>query len=298
MDPDICGWILEFLLTQTCIDDQILNDLINVLPIPSDNTNLKKSLLLRRIESDISKGTVSVLVLELLEIIQDLDQKQGIIVVPESMKTAYCAVAIHCSLRLLEADDIFDKEQYSDVVKTIWKDRAVKMMTFFEVTDSGINGLVSEELKSWMCNIKDGVWDPLSFCKNVSVMKYVKSKDVVEVLRVYVTDAKEKIGRSFLELVAEKLVSDDHVMKQVMGVGKEIERGREVGANSSLIDSLLKRRTKRSWSAKEENVLWSSVKKYGKGKWKMILSMYPDVFVERSAVDLKDKWRNMSRYES
>ncbi|KAI3727749.1 hypothetical protein L6452_16369 [Arctium lappa] len=299
MDIDVSGWILEFLLRQTSVDDHTLDELIRVLPLPDHNLSLKKSLLLRKIESDIVKATVSEHVLELLETIHELDRKEGTVEVSETMKSAYCAVAVHCALRLL-GGNITKKEKYVDVVKMIWKDRALKMEKFFDlpVAESSGMELISEELKSWMCNLKAGVWDPSSVCKNVSVMKYVKCKDVVEMVRLYVVEAKEKMGPPFLELVAEKLSDDD--MKEVTGgagkVGNE-ERGGE-GKESSLISGLLKRRPKRAWSFEEENALWIGVKKYGKGNWKLILTMYPDVFVGRSVVDLKDKWRNMSRYES
>lgn len=299
MDIDVSGWILEFLLRQTSVDDHTLDELIRVLPLPDHNLSLKKSLLLRKIESDILKGTVSEPVLELLETIQELDHKEGMVEVPETMKAAYCAVAVHCALRLL-GGNITKKEKYADVVKMIWKDRALQMEKFFDMPVGSSSGMewISEELKSWMCNMKAGVWDPSSVCKNVSVMKYVKCKDVVELVRLYVVEAKEKMGPPFLELVAEKL-SDD-VMKEVTGgIGKvQNEQQGGEGNESSLIAGLLKRRPKRAWSFEEENALWIGVKKYGKGNWKLILTMYPDIFVGRSVVDLKDKWRNMSRYES
>lgn len=293
MDIDVAGWILEFLLRQTSVDDRTLDELIRVLPLPNHNLSLKKSLLLRKLESDVSKGSVLEPVIELLESIQELDRKEGTAEVPETMKTAYCAVAVHCALRLLKGN-ITKKEKYGDVVKMIWKDRALQMEKFFDnpVAVSGMDW-ISEELKSWMCNMKAGVWDPSSVCRNASVMKYVKRKDVVELVRLYVVEAKEKMGPPFLELVS------DDVMKEVMGVGKvENEQKESEGNDPGLIAGLLKRRPKRAWSFEEENALWIGVKKYGKGNWKLILTMYPDIFVGRSVVDLKDKWRNMSRYES
>jgi hypothetical protein len=35
------------------------------------------------------------------------------------------------------------------------------------------------------------------------------------------------------------------------------------------------------------------VEKEGEGKWATILKANPEVFLDRSAVDLKDKWRNL-----
>ncbi|XP_040992648.1 uncharacterized protein LOC121239467 [Juglans microcarpa x Juglans regia] len=41
--------------------------------------------------------------------------------------------------------------------------------------------------------------------------------------------------------------------------------------------------------------IYHVVQKYGKGNWKLILHCYRDTFEERTEVDLKDKWRNMTR---
>lgn len=54
------------------------------------------------------------------------------------------------------------------------------------------------------------------------------------------------------------------------------------------------RRKRRFWSNLEEDTLRAGVQKYGIGNWKLILNMYRDIFDERTEVDLKDKWRNMT----
>ncbi|OQU91491.1 hypothetical protein SORBI_3001G190000 [Sorghum bicolor] len=53
---------------------------------------------------------------------------------------------------------------------------------------------------------------------------------------------------------------------------------------------------RKKWSEIEEKTLLEGVKKYGKGNWKDIKLAYPDVFEERSTVDLKDKFRNLERH--
>lgn len=53
------------------------------------------------------------------------------------------------------------------------------------------------------------------------------------------------------------------------------------------------RRKRKPWSNIEEDTLRKGVKKYGAGNWKFILNMYSDIFDDRTAVDLKDKWRNL-----
>ncbi|CAN1179981.1 Single myb histone 5 [Linum perenne] len=54
------------------------------------------------------------------------------------------------------------------------------------------------------------------------------------------------------------------------------------------------RRRKRRWSAEEEAALREGVAEFGKGKWKIILESRRDLFDDRTEVDLKDKWRNMT----
>ncbi|EER93019.2 uncharacterized protein LOC8081546 [Sorghum bicolor] len=55
------------------------------------------------------------------------------------------------------------------------------------------------------------------------------------------------------------------------------------------------RRRARKWSMFEEETLRKGVEQYGMGNWKGILDNNPDVFMGRTPVDLKDKWRNMKR---
>ncbi|CAA7404358.1 unnamed protein product [Spirodela intermedia] len=56
----------------------------------------------------------------------------------------------------------------------------------------------------------------------------------------------------------------------------------------------VRRRKIKRWTPEEENALREAVQKYGTGRWKFILQCYPEIFEDRTEVDLKDKWRNMS----
>ncbi|XP_078442436.1 uncharacterized protein LOC144712123 isoform X1 [Wolffia australiana] len=57
-----------------------------------------------------------------------------------------------------------------------------------------------------------------------------------------------------------------------------------------------RRRKMKKWTTEEEEALRKAVEKHGSGQWKFILQRHPEVFEERTEVDLKDKWRNMCRY--
>ncbi|XP_066388916.1 uncharacterized protein [Miscanthus floridulus] len=54
-----------------------------------------------------------------------------------------------------------------------------------------------------------------------------------------------------------------------------------------------KRRRARKWSLLEEETLRKGVQQYGIGNWRDILNNNLDIFIGRTTVDLKDKWRNM-----
>ncbi|KAJ3697000.1 hypothetical protein LUZ61_000705 [Rhynchospora tenuis] len=57
----------------------------------------------------------------------------------------------------------------------------------------------------------------------------------------------------------------------------------------------IRRKVKR-WSVLEEDTLRKAVEEYGRGNWKKMLYNYRYIFEERTEVDLKDKWRNMTRF--
>ncbi|KAL9232272.1 hypothetical protein vseg_007400 [Gypsophila vaccaria] len=61
--------------------------------------------------------------------------------------------------------------------------------------------------------------------------------------------------------------------------------------------NLQRRRERKMWTPQEEDALREGVQKYGKGNWKMILTdnKFRQVFQGRIEVDLKDKWRNLTR---
>ncbi|MFS7950047.1 putative transcription factor MYB-HB-like family [Helianthus anomalus] len=54
-------------------------------------------------------------------------------------------------------------------------------------------------------------------------------------------------------------------------------------------------KAKKRWTLEEEAALSAGVYKYGTGKWKDILNdhQFAHCLINRSNVDLKDKWRNL-----
>ncbi|GAU18646.1 hypothetical protein TSUD_124790 [Trifolium subterraneum] len=65
--------------------------------------------------------------------------------------------------------------------------------------------------------------------------------------------------------------------------------------NDSIENLPLPKKKKRRWTSLEEETLRAGVKMFGEGSWSAIREFYSNIFEFRSAVDLKDKWRNLIR---
>ncbi|PWA40884.1 homeodomain-like protein [Artemisia annua] len=473
MDPDISGWILEFLLRQNTLDDETLNNLIHILPIPNTNPRLKKSLILRKIESDIKTGTIADHIIDYLESIIELDITENVYKPSEALKEAYRTIAMYCTIKSIEKNDKNEQsvenenENFANELKRVWSERVREM----EECDN-----VRDEMLSWVKELEARIMK-VDVCEIVLAM--FKELDVVEVLSKYVNEAREMMGPSFIEVACETVLGDRELSKElgldggllgrdvdvadVHSEGNEASRARvlpknkqishishgrlgthrgakivdpmetshdqcngiptpevdrvkealekssselhavvkdplpealryaeslnvntsgenmardhDVGAstrnndevpssshdrkgkaleadggeglrgdqnerrkpslmerNSTAhtvewsdsidtsdegsptrphlntpkkrtvsplsiynINKLAKQRKKRRWTVVEEDALRTGVHKYGKGNWKLILSMYRDIFEDRTEVDLKDKWRNLTR---
>ncbi|KAK6145209.1 hypothetical protein DH2020_022029 [Rehmannia glutinosa] len=211
IDPDIANWVLEFLLRQP-LEDQTLNSLLRALPLPNDNAHLQKSLLLRKLQSEVSRNSISESILELLEQLEEIEFQQGSETVSDAMRRAYCAVAVECTVRLLVTGDDGDnssKFKFFEAVKRVWRSRVGRME---KTVENG--GLGSEELRVWKDEIEAAVWED-SVCE--SIVKKSDGVNAVEAVKTYLREEREKMGPSFLELVAAR-VKNDEVLQGILGV--------------------------------------------------------------------------------
>ncbi|GAB4855878.1 hypothetical protein Ancab_024517 [Ancistrocladus abbreviatus] len=198
MDEDVARWVLEFLLRQP-IEDCIINSLLSVLPISNSDSRLKKTLLLRRIESELSNASVCENILEFLEIMEEIDHREGK-PAPESMKAAYCAVAVDCTVRFMEENVQKNADgKYFEAVKRIWLMRVSQMKNRENVA---LSGLVSEKLMKWREDIEAAMWDS-DVCERI-LMKNTRN-EALKAIRVYLAEALEDLGPSFLELAAQAM---------------------------------------------------------------------------------------------
>ncbi|XP_021772302.1 uncharacterized protein LOC110736398 [Chenopodium quinoa] len=187
MDEKVAKWILEFLLRKP-IDEKIINGVLSSLPFSNKDCRLKKTILLRKIESETSNGSVSEKLLELLELIEELNHRAGK-TASDLMKKAYCAVAVDCTVRFLE-ENVEENGKYFEAVERIWRNRICKM-----------EGLLSEESNQWLADVEAAVWDA-SVCEKI-LMRNTRN-EALKAVRGYLKEAWKSMGPTFLELVASK----------------------------------------------------------------------------------------------
>lgn len=202
-DNVVAMWVLDFMLRQPLhVND--LNRLARCIPNTDTPSNLKKLLLLRKTELELSTGSITEKILELLEQIEELEYRDKV-TVTETMRRAYCAVAVHCTVRILE------EGEYLEAVKRIWRSRVSEMEKREDV------GLVGEELLSWRDDIETAIWD-----KSVKekVLEKWKEIDVAGAVWGFVGEFKNGLGPCFLELLADKLAIFDPVA-DVMGLASK-----------------------------------------------------------------------------
>ncbi|GAB2287131.1 hypothetical protein Dimus_021517 [Dionaea muscipula] len=222
MDEDIVRWILEYLLRKP-IDDVLINTILSIFPIENSDSRLKKTLLLRRIESEASNASVSEKILEFLERIEELDHREGRSA-SEAMKAAYCAVAVDCTVRFLE-EKVEKNSKYFETVKRIWRGRVGNM----EKVRNG-DGLVSQQLMRWKEDIEDAGWDP-RVREKISMMN--TGDEALKVIRVYLAEAWDEMGPAFLQLAAQRILEmGDFRMGETRDVEQEGDKGSDKSLNS------------------------------------------------------------------
>lgn len=140
MDEDISRWVIEFLLRNSP-SDQLINRILAIIPISNNNNfRLKKTLLLRSIQSQLSSdgdASPSKTILENLKAIRDLDEKQGIAI------TRSMEAAIRDAAENTQNDDALRQ-----VVKTYLEEAWASMgPTFLELAAAGGRGRAHVEIE-------------------------------------------------------------------------------------------------------------------------------------------------------
>ncbi|WCJ17656.1 Telomeric repeat-binding factor 2 [Euphorbia peplus] len=223
MDKHIIGWILEF-LARNQISPYILNLMLtnpNFSVSQTNNPRLKKTICLNTIQNKLlSNDIASELILESLEIIEQLDRNEGA-PVTDSMKQAYRAVAVECTVRCFRVPGVSreeDQAKFFEAVMMIWRERIERMEK---------SELVTGELRELGEEMEMAVWDSEA-CKRL-VGRFEES-EAVRLVRVYVDEAFAAMGPSFIELCELKRKRKD-------GERVEMEEADKSNAGPEIVDS-------------------------------------------------------------
>nr|XP_010910940.1 uncharacterized protein LOC105036916 [Elaeis guineensis] len=220
LDPEIARWILEFVLIQPNVDDFLANSLVLALPITRPlEPRLKKTILLRRIISELSRDSVSTRTLHSLELLEEIDRNGGVAPL-ESMRAAYFEVAVECTARsLLKSDEHFFK-----TVDQIWSRRVA------DLERSEAAGLACSRLKKFRKEMVEAALlnpgiradllergtEKMTFDSVIraELLERDTKKVALDCVRAYLEDAINMMGPPLLEVTAKAVLSGRLVLKE------------------------------------------------------------------------------------
>ncbi|XP_021294283.1 uncharacterized protein LOC110424106 [Herrania umbratica] len=147
---------------------------------------LKKAFIVRSIQEGIANGSVAEEILDSLLLIEQVDRKQGLPVF-DSMKSAFCAVAVHCTLASLTRS----WPCYYDSILRIWRTR-IRILE-----DSASSELVGPDLDKWRKEVEAALWDSEA---SQRLLRINTRDDALRCLRVFVEEARSSMKPAFLQL--------------------------------------------------------------------------------------------------
>ena len=178
--------------------DHVIKKLLQVLPVSGADSRFKKTVLLRTIRSEIVDASVTETTLQTLELIEEMDRSEGV-EIRDSLKAAYCAVAVECTVKyLLGSPDRHG--EYFEAVKRVWRGRIGTM------EKSGKSELVSDELTRWRDDLELALWEANTAKR---LMKLNTRTEALSALRVFLGEAWALMGPSFLESAAMLIEPSD-----------------------------------------------------------------------------------------
>ncbi|OIW14097.1 hypothetical protein TanjilG_19476 [Lupinus angustifolius] len=204
MDPDVSRWVLEFLLRNS-VPDSLIAKTLSAVPLSGADSSLKKTLLLRTLRTLHSNASITETALEILELIEEIDCNDAV-PVTDSMRRAFCAVAVECTVKYLAACPDDAAGNYFAAVRRIWRGRVTRMESA-----GRRSGLFSEELVRWRDDLEAAVWDT-RVCERLVQLN--SRTEAFSEVKVYLKEAWEGIGPSFLDSV--------EVMTKAKGFGFDV----------------------------------------------------------------------------
>ncbi|KAM7276315.1 hypothetical protein ACFE04_018181 [Oxalis oulophora] len=190
IDKDIRRWIVDFLLRRP-VAYKTAKKLTSALQLDTDNDPLlQRRLLLGSMLSEISEANVDESFLDKLQDIHSIDKEAGILRPSHSIISAYCAVAVHCTMKLLAArDNRLAVGKYFQAVERIWRGRIGSL-------EADGNDLVSDELLLWRDKIESTVWDDHMADK---LLEINTRNQALLALTTYLNEAYASLGPTFID---------------------------------------------------------------------------------------------------
>ncbi|CAD5169356.1 unnamed protein product [Musa acuminata subsp. malaccensis] len=185
------AWVAEFVLRQP-VEDWLANEIFLALPLPSPLPfRLRRTILLRRLTSDLSRGSPSLHTLHSLDLLlDDPPTSSSSSSSAESMAVAYRAVALHCISLSFSASNYDAFTTFVDLLRS-------------RVADLELAGpavLAAEPLKKLRMEIDAAVESGIV---SGGLLERDTSNEALDAIRVYLKAAMEELGPPFLELAAE-----------------------------------------------------------------------------------------------
>lgn len=198
--------------------DQLLKRVALKLPVSNQDFLLKKAILLRTLQSEISNTAVPETVLDLLERLANLDEKEGL-KIARSLKVAFCTVAVEYTIKFLEAEEGYDK--FYVAAENIWKGKVASLVAARK------DLVATEEVEKWSNNIQSALSD-INMRRDLG--KMYSQCEALQVVRVYLKEAWAQLRPPFLDsAVAQLRLSEEKELEdQGGGYGGDREEEKEL----------------------------------------------------------------------
>ncbi|KAI5408356.1 hypothetical protein KIW84_054256 [Lathyrus oleraceus] len=192
MDKDISNWVMEFLL-RSSVPDSLIQKTLTVLPLSGADSRLKKTLLLRTLQTHLRNASLSETSLQIIEHLEELYRIDAV-PISDAMRSAYCSVAVECTVKYLITAHEDPSGEYFSAVRRIWRGRVVQLSA--EVRRSE---LLSDELSRWGEDIEAALWD-VKVSERLAGLN--TRRDAMNEVNRFLKDAWQIMGPSFLDSMA------------------------------------------------------------------------------------------------
>ncbi|KAJ0972039.1 hypothetical protein J5N97_019998 [Dioscorea zingiberensis] len=195
MDGDLNpAEVLEFVLREP-IEDRLANLLFLAIPVSSPlSPCLVRTMLIRRLASDLSFRSISERSLHSLEYLHHLHHRND----PSyTLRAAYCAVAVECTASFLRSGHSDDDGEFFSAVNRIWNCRIEDLVAAEEEETAG---LVSDGLKRARREMEQAVVD--SRVRDALKKRNTK-EEALEILMIYLKEEILQMGPPFLMILAD-----------------------------------------------------------------------------------------------